>query len=110
MSGTTVDAGHEAGEPDHGGAGGDHSVWYRVQRCRTTRNVELRACPTHGGATPALAAYTRHGADALLDVGTATTRAIGGDRLPRADAARASTGSATSPSTATGPAARARSR
>ncbi|RKQ88105.1 Ig-like protein group 3 [Solirubrobacter pauli] len=76
VSGSLVDAGRQPSEPDHGGAGGDHSVWYRFTLA-DTRNLELRACPT-GGPTPALAAYTGTSLPSLIASGTPTTRVIDG--------------------------------
>ena len=76
-SGSVTDAGDEPGEPNHGGAGGDRSVWYRFS-LSDVRNLELRACPTSGGPRPALAAYTGAELLGLLAAGTATTRTIGG--------------------------------
>ncbi|MCW3024406.1 MAG: putative internalin, partial [Conexibacter sp.] len=55
-NGTTVDAGDQAGEPDHGGLGGDHSVWYQFG-AGTVRNVEVRACATGSAPRPGLAVY-----------------------------------------------------
>jgi PKD repeat protein len=75
-SGTTLAAGHEVGEPAHGGVGADHSVWYRFS-LGDARNVELLACPQAGGATPLLAAYTGTSMLTLLPDGVTSTRTVG---------------------------------
>ena len=77
-AGTTVYAGDEELEPDHGGAGGDHSVWYRFSGF-DLRNTELRACATGSAATPVLAVYARTGLTLVPD-GVAGTIVVGGGR------------------------------
>ena len=98
--GSTLDAGHEALEPDHQGAGGDHSVWYRLTLANE-RNVELRACPAGGSPATVLAAYSGTGL-ALVADGTSSVvtvdgiscqvvklRRVTGDRLVAIDGAGA---------------------
>ena len=75
-AGTTVHAGDEELEPDHGGTGGDHSVWYRFSGF-DLRNTELRACPAGSSATPVLAVYAKTGLTLVPD-GIAGTIVVGG--------------------------------
>lgn len=53
---TTVDAGHEPGEPDHLGSGADHSTWWRFT-LGSQRNAAVRVCPTGGAQIPTVAVY-----------------------------------------------------
>lgn len=61
--GTTVDADHEAGEPQHGGSG-TTSVWYRFDAPRTG-TITAKTCGA--GAETALAAYGPDGARLAAD-------------------------------------------
>ena len=76
-AGTTLDAGDQPSEPDHGVLGGDRSVWYRFT-ASDSRNLELRACPVGAAPTPVVALYTGTALGFLTPTGTASSRSIGG--------------------------------
>jgi hypothetical protein len=66
-SGTTSLATKQAGEPDHGGGAGGHSVWYSWTPGKSAA-VELDACT--GSFEPLLGIYTGSAVDALTPVAT----------------------------------------
>jgi len=67
--GTTVDAGREAGEPDHAGAGAPATVWYRW---RPGRDAMATIATCGASSTLSVALYTGDALDTLTPVAAAT--------------------------------------
>jgi len=88
--GSTLLAGKEAGEPDHAGDGGGHSVWYSWTPS-SSGLVEISACTST--FDPVLAVYTGSAVDSLSPVGTAEIPLSGckAGRSVRFDAAAGTT-------------------
>jgi hypothetical protein len=65
--GSTVFAGKEAGEPNHAGNPGGHSLWYAWTPTESGP-VEIAACGNSAGVDPLLAVYTGSAVNALTPV------------------------------------------
>jgi hypothetical protein len=65
--GSTRQATREPAEPDHAGAGGAHSVWYRWTATRTAQ-ITVETCSSFAIFDTALAVYTGTGIDDLAEV------------------------------------------
>lgn len=80
---STRDAGREAGEPDHAGAGGSASLWFRWTAPRST-TAQVDTCSSSTNFDTALAVYTQSstGFAGLRQIGAAddTTGCGGGTR------------------------------